>query len=248
MKALIPALILLAAPVTAEELTIATGGHYPPYILFPGTEEATGLDKVLMDEICARGGYDCTWVDLPMNDIFQALARGDVDVVAGGFGYTEERDQIVDFTCPYNVSDDNTGVFFALSPEADLLESTVGVLDASLYKSAMERVGREVVTYPTEAAALNGLLAGEVDVTFGSHNMEGMAGGRSDVFLVGEYPTFSGGTVLGVSEDAPDLRRALDDLLAEISADGTLSELQMEWLGKDQGDIIARCASPVPLT
>ena len=241
MKRLAVILALLGSSAAADTLRIATGGHYPPYIYDPMTEQARGLDKDLVDEICVRGGFDCVWVDLPMNDIFQALARGDVDVVTGGFGYSSERDALVDFTCPYVTSGDSAGQFVATAQDVDLITARIGVLAESLYQEAMQKAERDLRTFPTEAAALDALVAGDVDVVFGSHNMVDLAGLRDGFFDLGEYPTFSGGSVLGVSEDAPDLRVTLDALLADISADGTLGQLGIKWRDVDQGDVIARC-------
>jgi len=148
MKVLAILLALLGGTASADTLRIATGGHYPPYIYNPTPDEAAGLDKDLLGEICARGDFDCTWVDLPMSDIFQALARGEVDVVTGGFGYSDERDALV----------------------------------------------------------------------------------------------------VAVSEQATALRNTLDAILADMSSDGTLGEIQQRWLGYDEGDVISRCLDLNALT
>lgn len=241
MKLLAALLCLTASAAAADQLTIATGGHYPPYIFDPATPDARGFEVDLVNELCARGGHACTWVDLPMGDIFQALARGDVDIVTGGFGYSVARDEIVDFTCPYVTSGEDTGDFVATTPDVDLVTARIGVLEQSLYQGAMQQAGRDVRPYVTEALALDALQRGEIDVVFGSHNMKRLAEQREGLYDVGVYPTFSGGSVLAVSEDAPDLLAQLDALLAEVSADGTLARLQVQWLGSDQGDVIARC-------
>ncbi|MFQ3184018.1 MAG: ABC-type amino acid transport substrate-binding protein [Alteromonas macleodii] len=248
IKWLTALLALLASTVSADTLRIATGGHYPPYIYNPGTERASGLDKDLMNEICTRGGYDCVWIDLPMGDIFPALARGEVDVVTGGFGYSTNRDKLVDFTCPYVLRADSTGHFIAKNQNIDLINSRIGALDQSLFEEAMEQAERNVYAYPTEVAALNALVAGDVDVVFGSGHMAEVAQSRKGFYDLGGYPTFSGGSVLGVSEDAPYLLVALDKLLADISKDGTLGSLHLRWLGNDLGDVIARCPSLNALT
>lgn len=248
MKHLAFLLALCATTAHAETLRIATGGHYPPYILDPMTDAASGLDKDLMDEICARGDFECTWVDLPMGDIFQALARGDVDVVTGGFGYSAERDQLVDFTCPYVSDGENNGSFIATRDGVDLITARIATLDQSLYQKAMEQADRNIVPFQTEEEALDALAAGDVDVVFGSHNMELVATARGGFVKLGEYPTASGGTVLGVSEDAPALRNTLDALLADMASDGTLGQIQSRWLGVDDGDVISRCRSIDALT
>lgn len=241
-------LLALAGSAHADPLRIATGGHYPPYIFNPATPDAMGFDKDMLDEICARGAFECTWVDLPMGSIFQLLAAGEVDVVTGGFGYSVERDALVDFTCPYVAGGDGKGTFVGMQADTDLITARVGVLEQSLYQKAMERGDRDVMTYPTEEAALDALAAGDVAVVFGSHNMVSMAEARGGHLTLGEYPTFSGGTVLAVSEDATELRRTLDKLLAEMSEDGTLSRLQMQWMGIDDGDVISRCYDASGLT
>lgn len=248
MKRLAVLFVLWASVASGETLRIATGGHYPPYIFNPTTPQATGLDKDLVDELCVRGRYECVWVDLPMGDIFQALARGDVDVVTGGFGYSAERDALVDFTCPYVTRGEGSGHFIAASADVDLITARIATLDQSLYLTSMEQAKRDVRAYPTEEAALDALVAGDVDVVFGSHNMVEMAGDRAGLFNLGEYPTFSRGTVLGVSEDATALRTNLDALLADMSADGTLGQIQLRWLGEDLGDVIARCTDINALT
>lgn len=248
MKRLAALLTLMAGPLAAEDLIIATGGHYPPYIFAPGTPDAIGLDKDIVDEICDRGGFTCTWVDLPMDNIFERLAAGEVDIVTGGFGYSVERDAIVDFTCPYVRSGEDSGDFIARTPEVDLVNARIGVLVGSLYESAMRKANREVITYPTEEAALAALASGDIDVVFGSHNAWRQVQDTPGFFDVGDYPTFSGGSVLGVAETAPELLTTLDDILADMSADGTLSRLQVQWLGEDQGDVIAQCQNLDALT
>jgi len=248
MKGLTLACTLLASAACAEDLRIATGGHYPPYIFQPATPQATGMDKDVLDEICDRGGFTCTWVDLPMSDIFQALARGDVDVVAGGFGYSPERDAIVDFTCPHVLGGENAGDFVGTRPDVDLIDARIGALDQSVYLTAMQQAQRDVRAFATEAEALNALQRGEIDLVFGSHNMTTMALAREGYYKLGEYPTFSGGTVFGVAENAPDLRATLNQLLEEISADGTLGRFEERWLGANSGDVISRCYDSTGLT
>lgn len=248
MKKLVLALAVFAAPLQAEDLRIATGGHFPPYIFDPMTTQVRGFDKDLMDEICARGDFDCTWVDLPMGDIFQALARGEVDIVTGGFGYSNERDTIVDFTCPYVVSNGSSGEFITMSRDVDLIEGRIGALDQSLYLSAMQQVGRDVRAYGTEAAALDALAAGDIDAVFGSHNMVDVATSQPGYFSAGTHPTFSGGTVLGVSEDAPQLRVRLNAILADLAEEGVLADIQLRWLGEVRGDGSDICYNNVGLT
>ena len=237
-------LTIIGGATSAAPLRIATGGHFPPYIFDPGTNAARGMDKDLLDEICTRGDFECTWVDLPMNDIFQSLVRGEIDVITGGFGYSLERDQLVDFTCPYRRTRSGHGTFIGTKTGHDLTTARTGVLDQSLFHSAMEQAGRTAVPYPSQDVILDALTSGEIDVAFGSSFLIDLAEGRGGFIELGDHPTFPSGTVLAVSEDNPDLRAELNELLAQISGDGTLGQLQQRWFGQNEGDVIGDCLAP----
>ena len=241
MKAL-ALLILAALPAGAEPLRIGASPTYPPYLGLMSDGSRYGIDAELATQICTRGGFDCAWVDLSVPDLIPALMAGEIDIVLGGIGYSVSRDQLVDFTCPYHVTEEAFGTLFSREPDIDLGQARIAVTAQTLHEQAMVADGRRTLEFPGNAEAVSAVLAGAADAYFGSPDVvRGVPGGAA-LFDRGTFPIPTTGAAIAVSEDRPDLRVRIDAILAEVSADGTLGELQSAWLGENQGDVIALCA------
>lgn len=233
-----------ATAVGAEQLRIGASPTYPPYFWQDSAGDLKGIDAELMNEICARGGFECTWVFLEVGDLIPQLQAGAVDIVTGGIGNSPARERVVDFTCPYHLTIAAKGTLWALDTDAKPETHRVAVTTGSLHEEAMRRKGFDVLSLPGNAEAVAAVLDGRAAIYFGSAGVvEAHPEGHQLAYL-NDFPISAGGAALAVSEDRPELRDALDALLAGISSDGTLSNLQSEWLGIDQGDVIADCQTP----
>lgn len=236
----------------ADTLRIATSGHYPPYYITTPGAATTGMDIDLLGEICARGGYDCVWFEVPTQSLLNTLLTGQADVVAGGIGINADRAAIVDFTCPYYSLTASSGELFlrdpARGPDVATNGAVIAVSGGSLFELAMQREGIKTHAYDTEQDAARAMLAGDTDGYFGSGAVvSGLPGGDSALYI-GTYPTITAGPAFAVSKSAPDLLRILNTHLAELSAEGILAELQVRWLGQNQGDVIATCTTTTALS
>jgi ABC-type amino acid transport substrate-binding protein len=238
------ALVLaLAAPAQAETLRIGGTNDYPPY-LFRDGGRVVGMDADLMSAICARGGFECIWVELPLEDLLAAVRDGRVDVAVSGIGINTEREALMDFTCPYFLSDTFTGSFLARDPGVDLAAVAIAVGTQSLYEKAMVQAGYRTLPFPNETQALQAVVDGRAAAFFGSNQVSNDL--AAQLVIVGEHPIRTLGPALGVGEDADVLRRRLDAILAALSREGQLAAMQRAWLDTDQGDVIARCSAEIP--
>lgn len=246
------AAVLAASAATggrAEALRIGANPGYPPYLMRGADGQRTGLDAALLAEICRRGGFECRWVDLDVPALIPALFRGDIDVVTGGIGYSVARDRVVDFTCAYHVTDDAHGTLWSMDPSMSLdAGPVVAVTRDTLHHVAMARAGASLLLTEDNPAAVAAALTGAADIYFGSAAVVGAHPRGSELFELGSHPIPTTGAALAVAEGRPDLLGRLDDLLAAISADGTLGRLQADWLQIDQGDVVADCVKPLPLS
>ena len=252
MRALCVILALAALPAAAEDLRIGASPTYPPYLGQTADGTLYGIDAELATQICIRGGYSCRWVDTEVKDLIPALVSGEVDIVMGGIGYSVARDQVIDFSCPYHVTEDAFGSFYGidalLNPTTDPGALKVSVTRQSLHDVAMTSGGYRVIRADGNAAAIELVLGGAADLYFGSAGVvEAHPEGPGLAFL-GTFPIPSTGAAVAVSEDRPDLRDAIDAILAEVSAEGLIADMQRRWLDIDQGDVIAGCRRPAPLS
>ena len=252
MAALWVLMSLAASAVSAEELRIGASPTYPPYLGQTEDGALYGIDAELAAEICARGGFACRWVDTDVKDLIPALLSEKVDIVMGGIGYSIARDQMIDFTCPYHITEDAFGSFYGLDetldPAADPATLSVSVTRQTLHDVAMTTGGYVVVRTNGNAAAIETVLQGGADLYFGSAGVVGAHPRGAELVYLGTHPIPSTGAAIAVSEERPELRDAIDAILADLSAEGVIAEMQQRWLNIDQGDVIADCRRPAPLS
>lgn len=234
-------LALIAGPAVSETLRIGASPTYPPYLSLGADGAREGMDAALLAEICARGGFDCQWVWTDVPDLIPALVAGEIDIVTGGIGNSSEREEIIDFTCPYHVTEDAFGTLWILDPDTDPQGERVAVTAGSLHEKAMVEAGREVIAAAGNAAAIDAVLSGAAEVYFGSAGVVEAHPEAGRMLYAGDHPIDSTGAALAVSEDRPELKNAINSILLDLSTDGTLAALQNRWLSVDQGDIIATC-------
>lgn len=97
----------IAAPAELPDLggqvvTVAVENAYPPFnYIDEATGEGVGWDYDTVREICNRINCVPEFQEAAWDGIFPAMQAGEFDWLADGVTYTEERDQIVDFSIPY---------------------------------------------------------------------------------------------------------------------------------------------------
>src|SRR5215217_9752461 len=86
-----------------EPLTIGTDTPYPP--VEQGAAPYTGFDIELMNAVAENIGRTTKYQDTSFDTIFRDLAQGKFEAVASATTLTDEREQTVDFTDPYYLSE-----------------------------------------------------------------------------------------------------------------------------------------------
>jgi len=248
MRALVAGLCLAAAtapPAGGETLRVGVAPIFPPFIepsnRAPGW---TGLDAEVMGALCEDLGLDCRWETRPVAELLPALQAGELDVVMGGLGVSAAREAMIDFLCPHWQVEGPVGYLWVADPSLTLETARIGTTRGTLFEEALARDEIPARLYATLDEALTAIAAGEIDAVLWGGRAGELAAGRGITLSYLDYiETPSGGVALAVSEDAPDLRRRLNDGLAALSASGRLGDMQWRWMGADQGDVVADCRS-----
>src|ERR1044071_353782 len=111
-----------------EPLTVGSDIPYPPFEQGkPGNY--TGFDIELMEAIAEKMGRTVEFQDTSFETIFRDVAQGKFEAVISAATITEEREQAVDFSNPYYLSEQAVLVEegSAIKSLADLEGKTVGV-------------------------------------------------------------------------------------------------------------------------
>lgn len=244
---------MLAKICTSGTLRVATDPQYPPASsLDEATGEWKGFDVDTATELAKRLGVEIEWAT-PGWDVITAGSWSDRwDVSVGSMTITPERAQVLDFTDPYYytpagiaVNEANTSI---TSPD-DLTGKKVGVGIATTYEQYLEGTleipdypidfqgqGADIVTYKTDVLAIDDLALGDCARLCAAFSaipiLQGGIDAGKPIKLVGD-PFYYEPLAVAVDKSAPEddtsLVKALDDLIAAMHADGTLSASSMKW-------------------
>ena len=135
-------------------IKVGTSADYPPFEFVDGSGNKTGFDVDLMTEIAKRMGVKLEWVDMPFDSLIAAVQEGKIDASIAAFNYSEERDQNIDFTEQYYLSED---AFIVGEAFADTIAAPE---DAAKYKVGVQ-TGTTQDSWLTENLVDTGMLSEE---------------------------------------------------------------------------------------
>ncbi len=245
---------LLAAVESAGTIRVSTDPAYPPQsFLNEDSNTYEGFDIDVATEIASRLGIDIAW-ETPSWDVLTAGNWNDRwDMSVGSMTPTNERQAVLYFTQPYYftpavvvVHADNTSVS---DLTADLDGATIGVCSACTYEAFLNKDlniegfefdfvidDAQVQGYDTDTTALQDLALGDgarLDAVITSlTTAQGYIDDGNPVKIIGDpvfYEPLSVAFDKSAPEDAAALRDRVDEILAEMHGDGTLTRMSEQW-------------------
>ncbi len=242
-------------------LVVATDSQYPPYSsLDPATNDYVGFDSDTAREVAKRLGVKVEWID--MTDGWSVITAGSwsgrFDISIGSMTQTEERAAVVDFADPYFYE---SGYLLvptdsAAKTVADLAGKTIcagestthstwiegGFADSAVviqYNAAPEDA--LLKTYPTDYRCIEAYLQGRTndwDAMAQSREFieNAIAESKGKLRFLNEDPNFAGQISFALDKSGPStasMLNALNAIVAEMHADGTLSGFAMTHVGRD---------------
>lgn len=229
--------------VTEGKLTIATGEpNYEPWFVDDDPANGKGFEAAVAAEVADELGYpadDIVWVRTTFDG---AIAPGpkDWDLNIQQFSITDERKNAVDFSSPYYTTAQAVvavGSSLAASSTTidELKEAKVGVASSTTsYTVAKEQLGdANLSVFNSVDDVVLALKSGQIDAMItdlpGAFYVVGAQ--LDDGVVTGQFADADGGDDFGIvlpkgSELTEDVTAAVDAL----REDGTLDELQQEWL------------------
>jgi polar amino acid transport system substrate-binding protein len=236
-------------------LTVSTDPAYPPQSsLNEQTGEYEGFDIDVATEIAKRLGVDVAW-EAPSWDVITAGSwNGRWDTTVGSMTPTNDRQEVLYFTQPYNytpavvvVGADNTDV---TDLSTDLDGKKIGVCAGCTYEQFLNKElaiegyefdfiidDAEVSGYDTDTTALQDLTNGRLDAVITSvTTAQGYIDAGNPVQIVGDpvfYEPLSVGFDKSSDPSSESLYEAVDGIVADMHEDGTLTAMSEQWYGLD---------------
>ncbi|MDU8926419.1 transporter substrate-binding domain-containing protein [Alisedimentitalea sp. MJ-SS2] len=237
----------LASPslaTTVEEppmptIRIATEGAFPPYNSLDKNGNLQGFEVDLGKAICAARGLSVIWVITDWATMIPDLLAGDFDVIMAGMAITPSRARQIAFGTEYFPSDDGaTGMYVGAHTFQSPHGSLIAVQENTIHEDHLRTLGLRVETYATARKALDAVLDGAADITFGSPDyLEPLVYRTSRTLaILGTEVIEAGGAAAGFRKQDTTLRNQFNTGLAQLRSDGTLKRLNAKWFA-DNRDI-----------
>lgn len=215
-----------------EPLTVGSDIPYPPFEQGkPG--EYTGFDVELMEAIGEKIGRTPEFQDTSFETIFRDVGQGKFDAAMSAATITEEREQAVDFSNPYYLSEqavlvkEGSPIKSLKDLEGKTVAAQQGTTGLELAKE--ELGGSEIRPYPEGPDAINALKAGTVegviiDAPVAQHAVE-EGGGIEIVEKVATEEDYG----IAVAQGETELLEEINKGLEEVEQDGTYTKIFEKW-------------------
>lgn len=238
------------------EIVVGTSGTLIAASYYAGEEEneneLTGFDVEVMREIADRLDLDIKFEIMGVDGMLPGIKSGRIDVAANDIEVTDNRKEEFNFSEAYKYSyttmavreADNSGI----ESLEDLEGKRAGGGATTIYSQIAEQFGAEVVTYgnaPNEAY-LRDVNDATTDVVINDYYLTKFGVGAFPDFEIHLHPTlkfYPTTTAVILSKDADTLTEKIDEALAEMREDGSLSALAIQFYEEDasvepEGDIV----------
>ena len=230
----------LAAIQASGKLIVALEGAWQPWSYHDESDTLVGYDVEVSRAIAEKLGVEPEYVESDWDSLFAGLDAGRFDMVCNGVEVTDERALTYDFTTPYGyihtalaVRKDNDEI----KTFEDLKGQTTANSLASTYMELAESYGATVQGIDTLEETIQLLAAGRIDATLNADvsfydylNVHPDA----DFKIVAQTEDASHVAIpLRKGDNSATLLEAVNNVIDELRADGTLKELSEKYFGQD---------------
>jgi ABC-type amino acid transport substrate-binding protein len=215
-----------------EPLTVGSDIPYPPFEQGK-SGNYTGFDIELMEAIGERIGRTPEFQDTSFETIFRDVAQGKFDAVISAATITEEREQAVDFSNPYYLSEQ--AVLVKEGSDIKSLEDLEGKTVAAqqgttgLELAKEELGGSEIRPYPEGPDAVNALKSGTVEGVIIDAPVAQNAVEKSGGVEIAEKVPTEESYGIAVAQGETELLEEINKGLEEVLEDGTYKKIYEKW-------------------
>ncbi|MDT0167293.1 amino acid ABC transporter substrate-binding protein [Actinotalea sp. AC32] len=223
----------------AGVLVVGTEGTYRPFSFHEdGSGDLVGYDVEVIQAVADELGVDVEFQETQWDAIFAGLEAGRFDVIANQVSITPDREESYTFTEPYTVSngvvvvradDDSISSFEDLDGK-----TTAQSLTSNWYKLAQQS-GAQVEAVEGWAQAVALVEQQRVDATINDKLtfLDYAQSNDASGLKVAAETTDQSFSAFALAQGHDELAGAIDEALATLAADGTLTDLSEKYFGAD---------------
>ncbi len=222
------------------ELIVAMEGTWSPWTYHDENDELVGYDVEVAKAIGEKLGVQVTFVEGEWDGLFAGMDAGRYDMVVNGVDITEERAEKYDFSVPYAYN--RTAIIVKGSNEEiqtfeDLEGKNTANTISSTYAELAESYGASVTAVDDLNQTFELLMSGRIDATLNAeltYYDYVKAHPDADIRIAALTEEASQVAIpMRKGAETESLRKAVNEAIEELRADGTLAELSGKYFGSD---------------
>lgn len=220
-------------------LRVGVEGTYPPMTYHDEDGKLTGFDVEVAEKIAEKLGVTAEFTESGWDSLLAGIDSGRLDTVINAVSITDEREIKYDFAGPYFyitqqivVAADDDSITDMDSLKGKKVANTV----TTAYMDILEEAGAELVPISTAEEAASLITSGRADFTtfnsvvFNEYLIQHPEAGLKAAF---DIPDVIDTYAVPVKKGETRLHDAIQQALDELSQEGVLTELSIEYFGKD---------------
>ncbi|MFC4736140.1 transporter substrate-binding domain-containing protein [Bacillus daqingensis] len=222
-------------------LEVATSGTlYPTSFRDEDSDELTGFEVEVVREAAERLDLDVEFTEMGFDGMLTSINNGQVDLAVNDIDVNPAREENFLFTDPYKFSygsmvvreDDLSGI----ETLEDLEGKRAGGAATTIYMQISEEFGAEGVVYEnvTNDVYLRDVERGETDVVLNDFYLQSLAVEALPDIDVTVHPDLfyhPNNQAMIMDLENTELRDQLNEVIAEMMEDGTITELSETFFG-----------------
>lgn len=226
-------------PLKGVKLNMAIDAEYAPFESVNENGDIVGFDVDLNEEISKILGYEYTINDMEFTGLISSIASKKCDYIISALTYSEERDEVVDFSDGYFTP--VMAMVFKKGEDYKTMDDfkgkIVGTTLGSVYEKVVKKIDNvEMKTYDVVNEALPIIGTDELDAVLADTTNAISFCEEDDSLTYMVVPlSFTQDTVSAFSvllpNDSPYLKY-FNEAIAEIKENGTYDKLVEKWFGE----------------
>lgn len=230
---------LLAKIEAAGVITIAMEGTWAPWTYHDEADALVGYDVEVGRNIAEKLGVEAQFIEGEWDGLLAGLEAGRYDIMINGVDVTPEREQKYDFSTPYAYN--RTAVIVrgddAIQTMEDLNGKQTANTISSTYAEVAEKYGATVTGVDDLNQTMELLISGRIDATLNAEvtfydYLKAHPDANVKIAAIDPDET-SVAIPMHEGEEIAGLLAAVNEALAQMRADGTLTALSEKYFGTD---------------
>lgn len=231
---------LLARIQSRGSITVAMEGTWAPWTYHNEADELVGYDVEIAQKIAEKLGVSVNFVEGEWDGLLAGLDDGRYDIMVNGVGIAPDREEKYNFSTPYAYNRTAVlvrGDYDEIQSMEDLNGKRTANTISSTYAAIAEQYGATVTGVDDLNQTIELLLSDRIDATLNAEVVFAdyqKAHPEADI-KIAAYTDDVERVAIPVrkGDDSATLLQAINDALAEMAADGTLTALSEKYFATD---------------